>query len=79
MIKGEGIKIKASLVKQKKSRGRPKTRVEVLPYENINDLVNHLAKEITAKEAGHTGVDNYIISILDELIKIDHVHKNRYI
>lgn len=65
---GEGM-YRHKLVKQKKGRGRPKTKLDLVVYSNLDDLATKLNKYITAKEAGNTGVDNYITEILDELLE----------
>src|SRR6476469_883165 len=65
---GEGVH-KHKLVKQKRGRGRPKTNPilwALITYKNPDDLVAILKEYILAKDAGNTGLDNYINEILDE-------------
>ena len=66
------------LVKPKRKRGRPKTKPDTLLYNNTDQLVQMLQEHIAAKEAGNTGVDNYIVSILDELLRIKAISKDSY-
>jgi len=78
---GKGVR---NLCKLKRARGRPKKHPDVIVCNSVDELVYKLREFITAKEAGNTGLDNYIISILDELLRIkaiskdyyDNVHKN---
>ena len=74
--KGEGLQRK--LVKLKRSRGRPRMYPDVIVYNNPNDLVIKLNDYVTARAAGNTGVDNYINSILDELMNVKAIDKNGY-
>jgi len=74
---GKGIK-KNNLVKQKRSRGRPKTKADVILYNNADDLCQKLEEYIQAYEAGNNGVHNYIVEILDELLKIKEIDKTVY-
>ena len=74
--KGEGLQRK--LVKLKRSRGRPRMYPDVIVYNNPNDLVIKLNDFVTARAAGNTGVDNYINSILDELMNIKAIDKDGY-
>jgi hypothetical protein len=74
--KGEGLQRK--LVKLKRSRGRPRMYPDVIVYNNPNDLVIKLNDYVTARAAGNTGVDNYINSILDELMNVKAIDKDGY-
>jgi len=74
---GEGLG-KRRLVKQKRGRGRPKTKPDPILYSTLNDLVTELNKYIIAKEAGNTGLDNYINEILDELLEKKCINKDQY-
>lgn len=47
-------------------------------YKNADDLAIKLEKLVAAKEAGNTGVDNAIISILDELLHKGFITKSIY-
>lgn len=66
------------LVKPKRKRGRPKTKPEVILHNGPHHLAEMLYDYATAKEAGNTGVDNYIISILDELLRTKAITKDVY-
>ena len=72
--KGEGIKRK-KLVQQKRAPGRPRVQPIPIMYKSSQELAEKLAENIAAKEAGHTGVDDYIIAILDELLNIKEISK----
>ena len=47
-------------------------------YKNSDDLIIKLNELVIAKEAGNTGLDNTIISILDELLENKWISKNDY-
>lgn len=72
---GEGQK---KLVKRLKGRGRPKSNPDVVYYKSPDELIKKLSEYYASKEAGNTGVDNYINSILDELLEIKVINKNDY-
>ena len=74
---GEGLG-KHKLVKQKRGRGRPKLKPDPIVYSRLNDLVTKLNENIMAKEAGNTGLDNYINEILDELLEKKCINKDQY-
>ena len=66
---GEGLqKRKREVYKQKRGRGRPKIYPDIKHYNSPDDLWRELNKHIAAKEAGNTGLDNILVSILDELL-----------
>ena len=71
---GEGHKV----VKLKRCRGRPRKYPDAILYNNADELVTKLYEFVTARKAGNTGVDNYINSILDELLNIKVIDKNCY-
>jgi len=76
---GEGLrKRKHKLCKQKRGKGRPKIHPDTIVYNTPKDLVQKLYELIIAKEAGNTGLDNSINSILDELLNIGAINKNDY-
>ena len=52
--------------------------VDTIYYASVDDLCEKLAELNAAKRAGHTGVNNHINSILDELLKIKAIDKNQY-
>lgn len=70
--KGEGIR----RVNQK--RGRPRKYPAVFQYRDATDLIYKLQEYITAKDAGNTGLDNTIISMLDELLHTKVISKSEY-
>src|SRR5437870_172742 len=76
-IKGEGLN-KRKLCKQKRGKGRPKIYPDTVVYKNADDLINKLNEFVIAKEAGNTGHDNTIISILDELLEKKWIYKDCY-
>ena len=51
---------------------------EISFYSSVDDLCNRLALLCAAKEAGNNGLNNNINSILDELLRINAVDKNKY-
>ena len=51
---------------------------EISFYSSVNDLCNRLALLCAAKQAGNTGLNNNINSILDELLRISAIDKNEY-
>src|SRR5207245_3828548 len=76
-IKGEGLK-KLKLCKQKRGKGRPKIYPDTVVYKNADDLIMKLNELVIAKEAGNTGVDNTIISILDVILENKWISKDNY-
>ena len=52
--------------------------VDVIYYHSGKNLCRKLAELHAAKQAGNTGLDNNIILILDELLKIEAINKNVY-
>ena len=64
--------------KPKRNRGRPRTRPDPIVYNNPDDLVQKLHEHLVAKEAGNTGMDNAIVSMLDELLRIKAINKDVY-
>ena len=75
--KGEGIKTK-KLVKLKRSKGRPKKNPDVIYYKKPDELIEKLSTYCAGKQAGNTGLDNYINSILDELLETEVISKDDY-
>jgi hypothetical protein len=51
---------------------------DVILYQSIDDICAKLEQLIAAKKAGNTGLDNNIISILDELLRTKAVSKDEY-
>lgn len=74
---GEGLK-KKKTVRLKRGRGRPKTKDQVIIYENPHQLVKQLRENLTALDAGNNGVYNTAVSILDELLRIRAISKQDY-
>jgi hypothetical protein len=72
--KGEGSK----LVRPKRGRGRPKIHQEPIWYKDLNELSVKLNEFIAAKQAGNTGLDNIINSILDVLLEKNCINKDEY-
>ena len=71
---GKGHKV----VKPKRCRGRPRKYPDAILYNNADELVTKLKEFVFARKAGNTGVDNYINSILDELLSIKAIDKDCY-
>ena len=57
---------------------KKKKTTEVILYKSIDDLCTKLEQLNAAKQAGNTGLDNNIISILDELLQVRAISKNQY-
>ena len=57
---------------------KKKKTAEVILYKNTDDLCSKLEQLNAAKQAGNTGLDNNIISILDELLQVRAITKNEY-
>ena len=74
---GEGMR-KPKPFKQKRGRGRPKIYSDAILYNNSRDLYNKLSEYLAAKKAGNTGLDNIIISLLDELLEKNWISKDNY-
>src|SRR5271170_5340517 len=74
---GEGLR-KHKLVKQKRGRGRPKLKPDLIVYSHPDDLAAKLGEYLIAKEAGNTGLDNYINEILYELLEKKCINKDKY-
>jgi len=75
--KGEGIKTK-KLVKLKRSKGRPKKNPDVIYYKKPDELIQKLSMYCAGKQAGNNGLDNYINSILDELLETEVISMDDY-
>src|SRR5271156_1639366 len=76
IIKGlEGAKQFVSTPK----RGKGLTqRIDAIFYSSVDDLCQKLSELDAAKSAGHTGLNNQINTILDELLKIKAIDKEQY-
>jgi hypothetical protein len=55
-----------------------KKYIQVIYYPTIDDLCFKLVQLHSAKEAGHTGLDNNINAILDELLRVKAIDKPYY-
>jgi hypothetical protein len=73
---GEGKKKK--LVKLKRGRGRPRKNPDIVLYTSSKELIEKLREYCAGKDAGNTGLDNYIVSILDELLETKTISKDEY-
>ena len=74
-------KLLASSKTEKSGKGIPETNKaihEISFYSSVDDLCNRLALLCAAKQAGNTGLNNNINSILDELLRINAIDKNEY-
>ena len=74
---GEGLK-KKKLVKLKRGKGRPKKYPDVIYYKKPDQLIEKLSEYCAGKQAGNTGLDSYINSILDELLEIKAISRDDY-
>jgi hypothetical protein len=52
--------------------------IDVIFYPSIEDLCLKLAEFDAAKQAGNTGIDNRINSVLDELLRTQAISKDVY-
>ena len=79
-VSGEGLhpKVPRALVKLKRGKGRPRKYPDTVYYSHPNELCVKLSENVAAKEAGNTGLDNIINSILDELLNIKFIDKDEY-
>ena len=63
---------------KKTGKGLKNKLVDVIYYPSIEDLCANLAQLDAAKQAGNTGLDNHINSILDELLRVKAIDKTEY-
>ena len=63
---------------KKTGKGLKNKLVDVIYYPSIEDLCANLAQLCAAKEAGNTGLDNNINSVLDELLRVKAIDKTIY-
>jgi len=61
-----------TLCKPKRNRGRPRVRHNTIVYNNPDDLIQKLHEYLVAEEAGNTCLDNDIVSMLVEFLRISH-------
>jgi len=62
---------------EKKGKGL-KHQYDVIYYGNPDDLLNNFLLLCASKRAGNTGVDNAIVSSLDEMLKIKVINLDQY-
>src|SRR5271165_500895 len=63
---------------KKIGKGLKNKIVDAIYYTSVDDLCTKLAELHAAKQAGNTGLDNNINSILDELLEIHAIDKKYY-
>ena len=63
---------------KKTGKGLKNKLVDVIYYPNIEDLCAKLQQLDAAKQAGNTGLDNNINSVLDELLRVKAIDKSEY-
>ena len=71
-------KLLTSSKSEKSGKGVPAAIHEISFYSSVDDLCNRLALLCASKQAGNTGLNNNINSILDELLRINAIDKNEY-
>ena len=74
-------KLLASSKTEKSGKGLPeanKSIHEISFYSSVDDLCNRLALLCASKQAGNTGLNNNVNSILDEILRINAIDKNEY-
>jgi len=74
---GKGFQ-KQPLYKIKRGRGRPRTNPDIIIVNDIETLKQELYNFVIAKNAGNTGLDNNINSVLDALLKNDAIDIEKY-
>jgi hypothetical protein len=63
---------------KKTGKGLKNKAVDVIYYPSVDDLCANLTQLHAAKQAGNTGLDNNINSILDELLRVQAIDKTEY-
>ena len=63
---------------KKRGKGLKNKTVDVIYYPSVEDLCANLAQLHAAKQAGNTGLDNNINSVLDELLRLQAIDKTNY-
>ena len=74
---GKGLQ-KRKLCKLIRGRGRPRKYPDTIVYSTPDELCEKLNELCIAKESGNTGLDNSIVSILDELLDKKWINKDDY-
>ena len=67
-----------STVERSLMKARRQSLPDVIYYASVEDLCSTLTQLDAAKQAGNTGLDNRINSVLDELLRTGAVTKNEY-
>jgi len=78
LAKNMGVIVSSTPTKRTGEGIKKKKNVEVIICSNSDDLYLELEKFCAAKEAGHSGVDNHIIAILDKLLKDKYIDMDDY-
>ena len=63
---------------KKRGKGLKNKIVDAIYYPSVDDLCVKLIELTAAKQAGNTGLDNNINSILDELLRVQAIDKTEY-
>ena len=63
---------------KKRGKGLKNKIVDAIYYPSVDDLCVKLIELKAAKQAGNTGLDNNINSILDELLRVQAIDKTEY-
>ena len=63
---------------KKTGKGLKNKTVDVIYYPSVEDLCTNLAQLHASKQAGNTGLDNNINSVLDELLRVQAIDKTIY-
>src|SRR5208282_2335059 len=63
---------------KKAGKGLKNKLIDVIYYSNVEDLCANLKQLVAAKQAGNTGLDNSINSVLDELLRVEAIDKPEY-
>jgi len=73
-----GVIVSSTPTKKTGKGIKNKKDVDVIICSKPPDLYLELKKLCAAKEAGHSGVDNHIIAILDKLLKDKSIYMDDY-
>src|SRR5271165_2057010 len=71
----EGLEVAKQFISTPK---RGKGFIDAIYYSSVEDLCSKLSELVATKSAGHTGLNNNINTILDELLKIKAIDKEQY-
>jgi len=78
LAKNMGVIVSSTPNKRTGERIKKKKDVDVIICSNPPELHLELKKFCTSKEAGHSGVDNHIIAIIDKLLKDKYIEMDDY-